>query len=213
MGGFHALGSFGDVLWRALLAPQLTYGLRLALAVIFAVAGVHKLRNPLVAAAAASDFGVLRRPVVAVGVAQGAAEAVLAIALTVPVAVIGVVASVCAAGTCAGFTFLTGRAVAAGRTFACNCLGPSAAPVSGATVARAVLMMLGAVIAAVGAPREAFTSTSAHDVLVSVGIGAACIGMPYTVWLAAQWNNLRRRLDAETDWRWVVAFHDGRAVS
>ena len=137
----------------------------------------------------------------------------MAIALTVPIAVVGFVASVCAAVACAGFTLLTARAFVAGKTFACNCLGPSAAPVSRATVVRAVLMTLGALLAAVGALRGDITSASARDVLVSVGIAAGCIGMPYTVWLAAQWNSLRRRLDDETDWRWVVAFHDGRAVS
>ena len=131
------------------LDPALGCVLRLSLAILFAAAAAHKLRDPVRFRATLSDYRLLPEPLVAaMARALGAIEATLSIALLLPASAAG------AAWAGAALLSLYGLAIAVnllrGRHHvACGCLGPAAEqPLRGALVLRNALLVGAAVLAA-----------------------------------------------------------------
>ena len=205
MGGFDLLIDGLASLGRGLGAGTVPLAARLALAAILGVAGVYKIRHPLVAAAAAVNFRVIRRPVKAAGRLLGQAEAGVAVALVLPVAPIALAGSVAAAGLALGYAAITARALRAGRTFPCNCLPGLVGDMSMATLIRALAMVLAAVVGALGPATGALGS-----VPPAAGLAVAAIGIPLAAYGATSAWRAYRRLIAETDWTWVLAARAGQ---
>ena len=162
------IGDGAEEITRDPLAGALTW----LLAGVFAIAGTTKLRRPAVAAMAMLDFGVIRRPRPALGAALGAAELTLAIVLVLGVAPAPTLAT--AALLLAVFATLIARALRAGDTFACFCLGDDDSEISRWTLARtATLAALAGALAAT-APATATVLEGVH-VLEAVA-GASLLG-------------------------------------
>ncbi|HEX2296416.1 MAG TPA: MauE/DoxX family redox-associated membrane protein [Actinomycetota bacterium] len=121
MGGFeHAQALAGDLV-DALVGAEGQAVTRWFLVAMFGVAGVTKLRRPMLAAMAMVDFGVVRRPRRELGLALGAAEVLVALAVAIPVT--SGAGRWVAAGLLWAFVAVTVRALATKRDVACFCLG------------------------------------------------------------------------------------------
>ena len=121
MDGFQAALSLVAETLQALASPGV-YGVAAwFLAGVFAWSGVAKLRRPSLAAIAMVDFGVVRKARKGLGVALGAAEVALALALALKVLP---TFFLCVAAVLLWFfVLLIGRSLAAGERFACFCFG------------------------------------------------------------------------------------------
>jgi hypothetical protein len=129
--------------------PIILLTLRLCLAVLFAAAASHKIRDPLAFRDTLGRYELL--PAALVGPAGAALMgAELVIAVTV---LFSRIASMAAAIVLAGYTVAIAVNLARGRTdLNCGCMGPAAsAPISGWLVARNVLLVATA-LAASSAP-------------------------------------------------------------
>jgi hypothetical protein len=147
------------------LDPALEATLRSALALLFAAAAVHKLRDPAAVRAALAEYGVLPGAAVAAGAALVvAAEAGAALALLAPMVVGGTsgpglraagpllaAALLALYGAAIGWNLARGR-----RALDCGCLGPGRGqPLSGWLVARNLALVGGALACLLpAAPRQ-----------------------------------------------------------
>src|SRR5688572_9438782 len=127
-GGFETLLSLIGEAAEAVTSDPLSGALTWLLAGVFAIAGTTKLRRPAVAAMAMLDFRIVRRPRPVLGAALGALELTLAVALVLGVAPAPTLAA--AALLLAVFAALIARALRAGDTFACFCLGDDDSEIS-----------------------------------------------------------------------------------
>lgn len=205
MGGFRYLAD-------ALAAGPVTLGVRLAVAVLFAAAGIYKLRHPLVAATSAVNFRVVRRPRRVAGLAIGGAETVTAMALVIPLPTVAVAGCVLAAVFALAFAFVIARALRSGERFPCHCLPGSDDDMSAVTLWRALALATGAAIGVLG-PLGRRSVFPAHDLLPGAGIALAVIGMPIAVHAASTVWRRYRSFIADVDWEWVIASREGRVAA
>jgi len=175
--------------------PVLVWSGRLALAVLFGRAAVHKLRDRERFDAVLADYRVLPRAAVKAA-ARGlvAAELATAAALLLPGA--GAAGALGAAGLLAVYSAAIGVNLARGRReIDCGCGGPAERPLGPGLLARNALLMGIAVAAAPGpAPRD--------FVWIDVLTVALALGTVVLLWHAAgrlatfpfPWLPLRRRM-------------------
>jgi methylamine utilization protein MauE len=143
------------------------------LGAIFAWSGYSKLRRPVAAALAISQFGVLRGVHPRAGLLLGGIELALA-ALLVCRPILWQALALAVLGL-AIFTGLISRSLASGHTFACACFGADSEPLSYRTLARTagllLLAALGTTAAWLGSPTQ---SVSHQAVAVCAGILIVC---------------------------------------
>lgn len=158
MNGFEsALSLFAKAL-HLITAPT-GYGIAVwILAIVFVWSGVAKLRQPILAAVAMMNFGVLRRVRPRLGSTLGAAELLLALLLitgTLPALFLPVTA-----GLLWLFVLLIARSLLAGEDFACFCFGDADSRLSRLTLVRTgALALLASVMAIVPLPYASFDRT------------------------------------------------------
>ena len=138
MNGLAAITSFLGDLGVRLPAHQVAGAIRWFLVVTFLVAGVTKLRRPMLAAIAIAEFGLAKKPAKAQGVALGLLEGGLALWMASGIA--RALALAVVTSTLCLFAFLIGRSLRAGHSFPCQCFGNSDATLSRSTLVRAVLL-------------------------------------------------------------------------
>ncbi len=202
MGGAPYL--FQTVSHLAGLASSLSFSLRIALATLFIVGGVHKLRRPLDAAIAAVNFGMLKRPWKLAGYAFGIAEVCLGVLLLSPSLLLAAAALGLSTGLSVGFAFVTGRALASGEKFSCHCLPGSDGELSTHSLWRAIAMIIASVAGAVGLLFSRSVLPQPASIAGAVGLAAVILGIPLAVTSAAAvWEDYRHFM-AETDWEWVI---------
>ncbi len=195
MGGFAQLAAA----WRAASGtPAFVLGIRLAVAGVFLVAAIHKLRHARETAASIANFRLGRLATVRAAVLLGLLELALAAGLVIPgtarVAAMGCVAM------SAAFVFLTARAYRTGERFVCNCLSSSADPIDVVTVARAAALLIGAATAAVLPPA---VPTPAR-LSLAAAVAAVVTGLPLAGVVLRRSITLRRRYISRVDWDFVV---------
>jgi len=182
---------------------------RLALAALLAAAGAYKVRHPLIAAVAATNFRVVPRPWKGAGSLLGIAEVAVAVAMVLPSRQIAAAGSMAAGCLCVGYAAVVSRALLAGRRFPCNCLPGLVGDVSVATLCRALAMAAGAVLGAMGP----LSGAAAADLPAAIGLAVSAIGLPLAVLGAAKaWRSYRTAID-EADWTWVLAAHAGQTFT
>ena len=158
MNGFEsALSLFAKTL-HLITAPT-GYGIAVwILAIVFVWSGVAKLRQPILAAVAMMNFGVLRRVRPRLGSTLGAAELLLALLLitgTLPALFLPVTA-----GLLWLFVLLSARSLLAGEDFTCFCFGDVDSRLSRLTLVRTgALALLASVMAIVPLPYASFDRT------------------------------------------------------
>jgi uncharacterized membrane protein YphA (DoxX/SURF4 family) len=202
------VGGFGQ-LARLFLADPATLAARIVVGVILVAAGVHKVLHPLVAATAAVNFRVIRRPRRSAGLVLGAVEAVAGLAMLAPERVLAVGGGVAAIGLCAGYAVVIARALAAGETFECNCLPGFSGAVSPLGLVRAVVMLAAAALGVVGAARGVFVSGAA--LAPALGLAIAAFFLPLAAVAATTAWRAYRKLVGTVDWEMVLDArrHDG----
>jgi hypothetical protein len=157
--------------------------------------GLAKLRDPSGAAQAMVGFRLIRKATPRWGSIASLIELVLAGALVLSL-VAGPTAMLrsfltATALLLVGFSFLIGRSLWRGESFACYCFGRSDAPVTLRAFARAIsLSILSAVLAFVGPP----SSNSYGGVVLESAAAAAAIGVTVSLALLAQVAKSSRRL-------------------
>lgn len=149
------------------------YGIAVwVLAIIFAWSGIAKLRQPILAAMAMVDFGVLRRVRPRLGSALGAVE--LSLALLLAAGALRTVFLPIAAALLWVFALLIAKSLRSGKRFACFCFGEADSELSRLTLVRTATLALLATVVAVGSP-----VTGAHPRFGSAyalqGVSAAAI--------------------------------------
>lgn len=150
---------------------DLAGGAALALAAVFAVAAIAKLRDLDATRSSFRGLGLPAPGPLALGVP--AAEAAIAVALVVMPAI----ASWGAGVVLVAFTVVIVRSIAGGHPAPCACFGGSTArPVSGLEVARN-LALLALVVVASGARRDALWPSLPAAVLVSVAVALGRVGL------------------------------------
>lgn len=160
----------------------------IALALVFAAAGLAKLRRPRAVVDAFEGFRVPRRwrnPVVARALALG--EICLALGLLVTDGSFFVVSAIVATLACGIFVVLTARAWSQGQDFDCGCFGGAATPISGMLVLRNLVLLAGSVSAIVlastgfdGVLRSLQTFTAEDGAWVSVALFLAALATTLT---------------------------------
>lgn len=202
MGGFRYIAD-------ALSAQPVSLAARLAVAALFAAAGLYKLRHPLIAAMSATRFRVAGRPRRVVGLVIGGAETTAAVLLLVPVSAVSAVGCVSAMTLAVAFALVIARALHAGERFACHCLPGSDDDISAATLWRAVALTTGTAIGLAGlAVGQA--PYPVHALLPGTGIAIAAIGIPIAAFAAVKIWDRYRSFVAGVDWVWVIASREGR---
>ena len=196
MGGFAQLAA----VWRAASGtPSFVVGIRLAVAGVFLLAGVHKLRRAQETAASIANFRLGRLATVRAAVLLGLVELGLAAGLVIPgtarAAGVGCVAM------SAVFVFLTARAYRSGERFVCNCLSSSADPIDVVTVARAAALLIGAAVATVMPP----AAPTPARLPLAAAVAAAVTGLPLAAVVLRRSVALRRRYVSRVDWDFVAA--------
>jgi hypothetical protein len=146
MSGFRALESLADDLPQLAFSPDGQGAIRWMLAATFVLAGVAKLRRPVLAALAMVDFAVASRVRLWTGSALGAAEVMIAVALVVPP--LHVFGALSATALLWFFTLLIARALVRGASFSCACFGPLDSPISRTTLLRTSILAGGATLVA-----------------------------------------------------------------
>lgn len=210
MGGFQHL--FGGLrgLVRLLAIDPLPLAARLTLAAVLATAGLYKLRHPLIAASAAVNFRVIRRPRRIAGIVLGLAEMFVAALLVMLVPTVALVGCAAAGALSVGYVAVTARALGAAERFPCQCLPGLVGDVSPATLVRAIAMAIAAVIGSLGPASSAHVA--AHSILPAAGIAIACLGLPLAATAAnGAWRSYRTVI-ADVDWEWVLAVRGGYAA-
>lgn len=121
MGGFEQALTLAEELLDALTGSMGRDITRWFLAALFTVAGVAKLRRPMLAAMAMVDFGIVRRPRQHLGLALGATELFVALLVALPWS--SPAGLFFAAALLWIFVAMTARALLTRRDVACFCLG------------------------------------------------------------------------------------------
>ncbi len=158
MNGFEsALSLFAKAL-HLITAPT-GYGIAVwILAIVFVWSGVAKLRQPILAAVAMMNFGVLRRVRPRLGSTLGATEVALALLLitgTLPALVLPVTA-----GLLWLFVLLIAKSLLSGKDFACFCFGDADSRLSRLTLVRTgALALLASALAVAPLPYASFDRT------------------------------------------------------
>ncbi len=184
MNGFEsALSLFAKAL-HLITAPT-GYGLAVwILAIVFVWSAVAKLRQPILAAVAMMNFGVLRRVRPRLGSTLGAAELLLAFLLitgTLPALFLPVTA-----GLLWLFVLLIAKSLLSGKDFACFCFGDADSRLSHLTLVRTgALALLASALAVAPLPYASFDRTY----LLQAISGAAFVG---TIVLGSQIAKLLR---------------------
>jgi thiol-disulfide isomerase/thioredoxin len=171
------------------MVEPVSLALRLALAVVFAVAAVAKLTGRAGFRRALGEFGVPGGLVAPVAVALPVAELGIAVALVLPV--VGWAAAIAAVALLVAFSAVVGANLARGRAPECNCFGRlSAGPVGRETLIRnVVLAAAGGLVIAAG-PRRARSSalgwlaglSTAQQVGLAGGVALAIV-LAFEGWL------------------------------
>jgi hypothetical protein len=153
--------------------------LALGLACVFVLSGVPKLRKPELAALAIVDFGVMHRASRRAGLALGAAECCLALALAVAAAadttVVRVLPALAAALLLWGFVALIAGALRSGAEFACYCFGSDEGSLSPVTLIRTGLLATLAIVLAVASFGDA-TGPSVSEWIAGLLVGVSAVG-------------------------------------
>jgi hypothetical protein len=172
MNGFESALSLAADAFRLTTGPA-GYGIAVwILTIIFAWSGIVKLRQPILAAMAMVDFGVLRRVRPPLGSALGAAE--LSLALLLATGVLRTVFLPIAAALLWLFTLLIARSLWFGKRFACFCFGEADSELSRLTLVRtAALALLASMVAVVPTPAGAYPDFGSTYALQ--GVSAAAI--------------------------------------
>ena len=146
------------------------------LAIVFAVSGAAKLRRPLPAALAMSDFGLVPSPERRYGIAAGTVEAALAVALAAAAVAHATAVPLVAfaAALLWLFTALLASAVRADRAMACACFG-NGDQVGRSTVLRTAALAIFATLLTV-AGADAAASESVATVVRELCLAAALAG-------------------------------------
>jgi hypothetical protein len=124
--------------WQAWLDTHTQTILLASLGLVLIWSAIAKLRQPVLAALAIVDFGVLKRADRWVGLMLGMLEFSLGVVLLV-----GLVPHIAAAGAFVmfvAFTALIGRALRHGKAFACYCFGDASAKLSRLTLFRSAAL-------------------------------------------------------------------------
>jgi hypothetical protein len=172
MNGFEsALALVADAL-RLATRPA-GYGIAVwVLAIIFAWSGISKLRQPILAAMAMVDFGVLRRVRPHLGSTLGAAE--LSLALLLATGALRTVFLPIAAAMLWLFVLLIAKSLWSGKRFACFCFGEAESELSRLTLVRTVaLALLASVVTVASLPTGMHPGFSSTYMLQ--GVSAAVI--------------------------------------
>lgn len=212
MGGFESLLVALSGLWDRLVSEPVAFAARVALVALLGASSLYKARHPLIAAAAAVNFRVVRRPWKRVGYALAAVEMVTAGLLAAPWPTAALAGCGLAGCLSIGFAFVIGRALRAHDHFPCHCLSGADDDVSGVTLARAVAMVAAAVIGAVGLVGRGLAIPAMTIAVPGIGLAAAMLGIPLAVYCAAVVWRRYRALLAAVDWEWVIAQRAGRVV-
>jgi hypothetical protein len=149
------------------------------LAIVFAWSGIAKLRQPILAAMAMVDFGVLRRVRAPLGSALGAAE--LSLALVLATGALRTVFLAIAAALLWLFTLLIAKSLRSGKRFACFCFGEADSELSRLTLVRtATLALLASVLAVAPQPIGAYPELGSSYALQAASamaiVGAIVLG-------------------------------------
>jgi uncharacterized membrane protein YphA (DoxX/SURF4 family) len=202
MDGFQALYAFFGWCRDMVLTDQMSLVLQVTLAMVFALSGVHKLRNPVAAATSASRFGLPVRPTKTIGLALAGAELSVAAVLLVPISSIALVALCVAAVLSLAFVILTARALIRGESFDCNCLGSG--KVSRTSVARAGAMLVASIVAAAGLVTNGARTVGVETASTAIGLALIVVGLSYLARLITRVRRLREEFDKDVDWAWMV---------
>ena len=159
------------------LDPALAGALRGALALLFASASLHKLRDRAGFRAALADYGLLPRASLP-GVAALLAAAEIAIALGLLAPQGGRSAALAAAALLALYAGAMLAALAAGRRgIDCGCAGPDGArPLEPALVARNAVLVAAALAASLPVAPRPLAWLDAVTVVGAVAVGACLFG-------------------------------------
>jgi len=161
-----------------LVDPVVLATLRAALALLFAAAALHKLRDPAGFGAVLAEYRVLPRSLLRAGVwLVPALEAGIALALLAP----GRLGPAAAAGLLTSYAAAVGLNLARGRReLDCGCLGPGQRqPISGALVARNALLAAGALACLLRVAPRALVWLD----FATIAAASACLVL---LWLGAQ---------------------------
>lgn len=212
MNGFEHLFDAIGALVRLLNNEPLPLAIRLALASVLGVAGLYKIRHPYMAAMSAVNFRIVPRPSKSVGWAIGLAEMASALLLVVPTREIALVGCLAAGALAFGYVVVITRALRAGEDFACNCLPGGDGKLSRVTLIRAVAMLAGAILGAMGTATT-FGENSGHSYLSATGLAVGLVGVPMAIFVAGlSWRKYRTILN-DTDWIWVLAVRSGHTAA
>ncbi len=149
--------------------PGVAYSAALVLAVVFAVAGVAKLRRRTSTARAFAALGLVSPAVLAVGVP--ATELALAVGLVVAPAWAGIAAL----AVLAGFTTFLVLAMRRGKVLACGCFGAARPAAIGSTeVVRNAILAVGTTAAAL-APGPLVPGLGDVAVVLMAAVGARAL--------------------------------------
>lgn len=179
MGGFAATATLARDILGVRASPMASGVATWFLIGIFLLSGTGKLRQPVLAAMAMVDFGVLRRVHPRLGWALGTTEVALACVLVLDA--LGRVGflrlpPVIAAALLWLFVLLIARALRAGEHFACCCFGDVGSSLSPWTLARTAILALLATGLALSPP-NALQWPSGSAVVLEALIAAALLGM------------------------------------
>lgn len=193
----HGLAAILDVLqW-----PTTVTAVAIVVALVFAWAGVSKIRRPYLAAVAAMNLGVVHQPYREFGIALGVVESAVAVSLLFgPTTTI---ASMAAATLSAVFFMLVAHARANRRAFSCGCFGDPEETIGGQTLVRCgVLFGLSILLARSGA--AVVGTANLNDWAQATVLVAAVGGITSLLLSLRSVMRASRTLDSELDWEWIL---------
>lgn len=189
MNGFATLGSW---LHDGLATPGVRGAVVLVLVVLFGIGGISKLRHRASFAQTLAEFRLSALASRTGAAAVGVVEVGVAAALLLTAG--GRLAALLAGAMSLGYVLVVGKALLAGRTFACNCLSQTDVPLSHWTLTRAILMALAsAALASVPSAMGLLDVVS----LPSAAFAVACFGVATSLRAAAGLYRDARSLLAE----------------
>lgn len=174
MSGFETIFSLTTDAFKDLTGPN-GYGITMwFLALVFAWSGIVKLRQPPLAAMTIVDFGVARRVRPRLGLALGAIELLLSLALATrvfPLSSLSVATVLLWL-----FALLIARSLWSGESFACFCFGDADSQLSGLTLARTVGLALLSSLALSATPPDTSQFLSETNALQAI-VASALLGI------------------------------------
>ena len=179
MGSIHSVATLSHT-FETLSSNELALVAQWAIAAVFAVSGVAKLRRPAHAAIAIARFGLATRTREMYGFAAGLAEIAVATALGVTAFSSATsparqVATVVAALALAVFAVLIAKALLRGEHFPCSCFGAGHDALSGRALGRTMALALVALLAVLGSYTAGDLEFSAHQSLLAAVVGVGLI--------------------------------------